>query len=71
VEPEKIVYHAYFGQAVTRVTVEFFEHGGGTKVVLTQEGLPDETFSKNVAQGAAESFDKLDFLLAGQAVVTQ
>src|ERR1700722_2849652 len=27
VEPERIVYHANFGHAVTRVIVEFFEQG--------------------------------------------
>lgn len=68
--PEKIAYHADFGQAITRITVEFFEHGKGTRVVLTHEGLPDEIFCKNVAQGTAESFDKLDSFMAGQALVT-
>jgi uncharacterized protein YndB with AHSA1/START domain len=68
VEPEKIVYHANFGHAVTRVTVEFFEQGKGTKVVLTHEGCPDDFFCKTVSQGTAESLDKLDSLLTGQAV---
>ena len=31
IEPERIVYHADFGFAVTRVTVEFFEQGGQYK----------------------------------------
>jgi uncharacterized protein YndB with AHSA1/START domain len=70
VEPEKIVYHANFGQVVARVTVEFFEQGKGTKVVLTHEGRLDETFCKTVPQGTTESLDKLDSLLAGQALVT-
>jgi uncharacterized protein YndB with AHSA1/START domain len=69
VEPEKIVYHADLGQAVTKVIVEFFEHGKGTKVVLRQEGLPDEFLCKTVAQGTAESLDKLDFLVAQQVLV--
>jgi uncharacterized protein YndB with AHSA1/START domain len=68
VEPERIVYHANFGQAITRVIVEFFEQGKGTKVVLTHEGCPDEFFSKTVSQGTTESLDKLDSLLASQAV---
>jgi uncharacterized protein YndB with AHSA1/START domain len=68
VEPEKIVYHANFGHAITRVTVEFFEQGKGTKVVLTHEGYPDEVFSKTVSQGTAESLDQLDSLMASQAL---
>ena len=50
--------------------VEFFEQGKGTKVVLTHEGCPDDFFCKTVSQGTAESLDKLDLLLAGQAVVS-
>jgi uncharacterized protein YndB with AHSA1/START domain len=70
VEPERIVYHADFGNAVTRVVVEFFEQGGGTKVVLTHEGCPDDFFCSTVSQGTAESFDKLESLAAGLAMVT-
>lgn len=69
VEPEKIVYHADFGFAVTRVSVEFFEQGQDTKVVLTQEGLPDDSFCRNVAQGTSESFDKLDPFVASEVLV--
>jgi uncharacterized protein YndB with AHSA1/START domain len=69
VEPERIVYHANFGPAITRVRVEFFEQGRGTKVVLTHEGCPDEFFSKTVSKGTTESLDKLDLLLANQAVM--
>jgi uncharacterized protein YndB with AHSA1/START domain len=70
VEPEKIVYHVKIGDAVTRVAVEFFEQGKGTKVVLTQEGFPDDFMCKTVSQGTAESLDKLDSLLASRAVVS-
>jgi len=70
VEPERIVYHANFGQVVARVTVEFFEQGKGTRVVLTHEGRLDETFCKTVSQGTAESLDKLDSLVANQALAT-
>jgi uncharacterized protein YndB with AHSA1/START domain len=70
VAPEMIVYHANFGQAITRVVVEFFEQGKGTKVVLMHEGCPDEIFCKAVSQGTSESLDKLDSLMASQALVT-
>jgi uncharacterized protein YndB with AHSA1/START domain len=68
--PEKIVYRADFGLVATRVTAEFFEQGEATKVVVTHEGLPDASFGANVSQGTSESFEKLDALLASQAVVT-
>src|SRR5258708_22616351 len=48
VEPERIVYHASLGPTPTKVVVEFFEQGGGTKVVLTHEGLADEISCKTV-----------------------
>jgi uncharacterized protein YndB with AHSA1/START domain len=69
VEPERIVYRANFGQAITRVTVEFFKQGKSTKVVLTHEGCPDEFFSKTISQGTTESLDKLDSLMASRAAV--
>jgi len=70
VEPERIVYRADFGPVVARVAVEFFEQGKGTKVVVTHEGSLDETFCKTVSQGTAESLDKLDSLVASQALLT-
>ena len=70
VEPENIDYHVDFGTAVTRVTVEFFEQGEKTKLVVTHDGLPDEIYCQNIAQGTSESFDKLDALVAGQALVS-
>jgi uncharacterized protein YndB with AHSA1/START domain len=68
IEPEKIVYHANLGPATTRVTVEFIEQGNQTKVVLTQEGLPGQNLCKIVSQGTMEALDKLEQMLAGQAV---
>lgn len=68
VEPERIRYSADFGAFTARVTVEFFEQGQGTKVVVTHEGLPDEFFGRNVAQGTSESFDKLEPLIASQTM---
>ncbi|HMD47942.1 MAG TPA: SRPBCC domain-containing protein [Bryobacteraceae bacterium] len=68
VVPERISYRADMGQAVTRVTIEFFEQGGKTKVVLTQDGFPDETLPKIVSQGTSESLEKLDTLVAARAL---
>jgi uncharacterized protein YndB with AHSA1/START domain len=71
VVPERICYRADLGKAVTRVVVEFFEQGSRTKVVLTQDGFPDEGSCKIVSHGTEESLDKLDSILAGQAVARQ
>ena len=68
IEPVRIVYHANLGMAVTRIAIDFVEQGDETKVVLTQEGLPDESLCKIVSQGTMESFDKLDEMLAAQLV---
>jgi uncharacterized protein YndB with AHSA1/START domain len=69
VEPERISYHAEFGQAITRVVVEFFEQGNQTRVVLTHDGFPHESFCKTVSQGTTESLDKLAAMLVDQALV--
>jgi len=69
VEPERISYHAEFGQAITRVVVEFFEQGNQTRVVLTHDGFPSESFCKTVSQGTTESLDKLAAMLVDQALV--
>ncbi len=69
VEPERISYHADFGQAITRVVVEFFEQGNQTRVVLTHDGFPNESFCKTVSQRTTESLDKLAAMLVDQAVV--
>lgn len=69
VVPEKIVYQAHLDGFPTRVTVNFFEHGDATRVVLVHEGLPDEVFETNVFRGTSESFAKLDCLLASPAGV--
>jgi len=55
------------GPIVTRVTIDFADDGGGTKVVLTHDGLPDEFLRKTVAQGTTESLEKLDSVLAHRA----
>ena len=69
VEPERISYHAEFGQAITQVVVEFFEQGNQTRVVLTHDGFPNESFCKTVSQGTTESLDKLAAMLVEQALV--
>jgi len=69
VAPERIVYHVNLGFGVTRVVLEFFEQGDKTKVVLTQEGFPDDFLSQTVSHGTTESFDKLDSLLASESRV--
>jgi uncharacterized protein YndB with AHSA1/START domain len=71
VEPEKISYQADFGNAITRVLVEFFEEGTRTRVVLTQDGFPDDFSCKMVSQGIMESFDKLDSILAVEAAAAK
>jgi uncharacterized protein YndB with AHSA1/START domain len=71
VEPEKIAYHADFGGTITRVVVEFFDLGAQTKMVLTQVGFPAQEICKMVSQGTTESFDKLDALVASEALVNR
>jgi Activator of Hsp90 ATPase homolog 1-like protein len=68
IELEKIRYDAKFGPAPVRVTVEFFEVGQRTKVVITYEGVPGDFFGQQVFQGTSESFDKLVLLLGNPAV---
>ena len=67
IEPEKIVYHVNLGPATTRVVIEFREEGRQTRVVLTQEGFPDQTIVKIVSGGTLESLEKLEQLLLAQA----
>lgn len=67
IEPEKIACHVDLGSATTRVVVEFIEQGKQTKVVLTQEGFPDQNLSRIISEGTMESLDKLDRLLVAQA----
>jgi len=64
IDLRRIVYTATMGPAVIRVTIEFFDEGEGTKVVITQEGFPDPKLGHIVSQGMNESFEKLDELLA-------
>jgi uncharacterized protein YndB with AHSA1/START domain len=72
VAPEKIVYRVDLaGHGTARVMVEFFAQGDQTKMVLVQDGFPNPMVTKFVSQGTMESFDKLDLLFAGQAMVSQ
>lgn len=68
IEPERIIYTADMGGATIRVTIEFFDDGKGTRVVVTQEGFPDPKLGAIVSQGMTESFEKLDQLLAARFV---
>jgi len=67
VVPEKIRYRLDMGMAVTHVLIEFFPEGKRTKVVLTQDGFPNEESCKIVSHGTDESFDKLDTILSVNA----
>jgi uncharacterized protein YndB with AHSA1/START domain len=67
VAPERITYHVDLGVAVTRVQVEFFDEAGKTKVVLTQDGFPDEMSVKIVTGGTTESLEKLESIFAAEA----
>jgi uncharacterized protein YndB with AHSA1/START domain len=67
VEQERTVYHVDLGVAVTRVQVEFFDEAGKTKVVLTQDGFPDEMSVKIVTGGTTESLEKLESIFAAEA----
>jgi len=71
VVPERICYRVNLAKAVTRVVVEFFEEGRRTRVILTQDGFPDEGSCKIVSHGTEESLDKLNSILAGQAVARE
>jgi uncharacterized protein YndB with AHSA1/START domain len=64
--PSKIVYNVNLGPATTRVTVELFEEGPQTRLVLTQEGIPGEIV-RFVEEGTLESLDKLDVVLTAKS----
>ena len=64
VVPERIRYRLDMGMAVTNVLIEFLQEGELTKVVLTQDGFPNEDLCKIVSHGTDESLDKLDSILS-------
>jgi uncharacterized protein YndB with AHSA1/START domain len=68
VVPERISYRADIGRAVTRVTVEFFQETNATRVVLTQDGFPDEFSCKMVTQGTSGSLEHLASILSAVVV---
>ena len=68
VVPERIRYRLDMGMAVTHVLVEFFQEGKRTKVVLTQDGFPNEDLCKIVSHGTDESLDKLDSIVSANAI---
>lgn len=66
VEPKRIAYHVDFGEQTARVTVDFFEEGDQTKLVLVQQGfpqIPDMDIREIVSAGFTAAFDKLANLL--------
>ena len=67
VVPERIVYRVDLGVAVTRVQVEFFDEARKTRMVLTQDGFPDEMSVKIRTGGTTESLDKLESIFAADA----
>jgi len=65
--PERTSYRADLGQGVTAVTIDFFDLGSPTKVVLKQDGFGDAASCGIVPRGTRESFDRLDSILTAQA----
>jgi uncharacterized protein YndB with AHSA1/START domain len=65
--PERISYRADLGRGTTTVTIDFFDLGSQTKVVLKQDGFGDSASYGIVSQGTRESFDKLASILAAQS----
>jgi uncharacterized protein YndB with AHSA1/START domain len=63
VEPVRIAWRAHFGPVTTSVLVQFIDEGDRTRVILTQEGFPDERSLKTIQQGTLESFAALDAIL--------
>jgi uncharacterized protein YndB with AHSA1/START domain len=51
--------------ADTLVTVDFFDRGGRTEVVLTHEGLPSEVSRKEHDEGWAECLEKIGAIALG------
>jgi uncharacterized protein YndB with AHSA1/START domain len=68
VEPERISWRAFFGPVTTTVTVQFFEMGEHTRLLITQIGFPDEGSLKTVRQGTEESLMTLDRILTQTAL---
>jgi uncharacterized protein YndB with AHSA1/START domain len=66
--PEKISYRLDMGMAATHLLIEFFQEGKRTKVVITQDGFPNEDLCKIVSHGTDESLDKLDAFVSANAV---
>lgn len=66
VVPERIVTESSMGPGMdSKVTVEFFEEEGGTRVKLTQVGLPPmPNIGDIISRGFGDAFEKLDTHLA-------
>lgn len=70
VEPEKIVSSVDINGTMAKVTVEFFDEGERTKLVLIQEGfpqIPNMDLREIVSQGFTASLERLEKYLSGVA----
>ena len=57
---------AHFGPFTTRVTVQFFDLGDQTEVLLVQDGFPNEESLKTISKGTHESFAALDAIFTNR-----
>jgi uncharacterized protein YndB with AHSA1/START domain len=64
VVPEKIVYTSNLGFCTVTISIQFFDEGAGTRLIMVYDGLPEEGFGTPISQGTGESFDKLDVVLS-------
>ena len=70
IESERIVTRFDINGTTARVTVQFYDEGERTKLVLVQEGfpqMPDMDLREIVSQGFTAAFERLDKHLAGAA----
>jgi uncharacterized protein YndB with AHSA1/START domain len=69
---EKLVYtwiveNEWEPSEVSRLTVEFFDHGNSTELILTHERLPNEEERKGHSEGWKGCLDHLELFFASKA----